>query len=52
VHRDPHHHGADDASATPVTASGTSVTETFGVGPVIAAMLTGNSASMSRLGNR
>ena len=35
-----------------VTASGTSLTDIFGVGPIIAAMLIGNSGSMSRFANR
>ena len=35
-----------------VRASGTTVTEVFGVGPVIAAMLIGNSGDMSRFANR
>ena len=35
-----------------VNASGTSLTDIFGVGPVIAAMLIGNSGSMSRFANR
>ena len=35
-----------------VTASGTTLTDIFGVGPVIAAMLIGNSGSMSRFANR
>jgi transposase len=35
-----------------VQASGTTVTDVFGVGPVIAAMLIGNSGDMSRFANR
>lgn len=35
-----------------VIASGTSLTDIFGVGPIIAAMLIGNSGSMSRFANR
>jgi transposase len=35
-----------------VTASGTSLTDIFGVGPIIAAMLIGNSGSMTRFANR
>ena len=35
-----------------VTSSGTSLTDIFGVGPIIAAMLIGNSGSMSRFANR
>ena len=39
------------ASST-ATASGSSLTDIFGVGPIIAAMLIGNSGSMSRFANR
>ena len=35
-----------------VTASGTTLTDIFGVGPIIAAMLIGNSGPMSRFANR
>jgi transposase len=35
-----------------VAASGTTLTEVFGVGPVIAAMLIGNSGDMARFANR
>lgn len=37
---------------TAVTASGTTLTEVFGIGPIIAAMLIGFSGDISRFGNR
>ena len=44
--------GPSIASATPCAASGTTLTDIFGIGPIIAAMLIGNTGDVARFANR